>query len=105
MDCPKCHSRARDTAQFCPKCHAPLRYRCPKCGHQQEHGGTCDSCGLDFLKYVSATMAVQQMRAEKARDQNRKRSGLLRGVLLLPVDMGFSLVRSLLAGLRGRSPS
>jgi len=105
MNCPKCRAAAPDTAQFCPKCHATLRYRCPGCGHQQPHGGTCDKCGLDFLKYVSATMAMKQMEADKARAKSRNRSGLLRGVLLLPLDMGFSLVRSLLASLRGRSSS
>ena len=90
-------------AQFCPRCHTTLRYRCPKCAHQQRHGGTCDACGLDFLKYVSASLAVKQMEAEKARERNGKRSGLMKGVLLLPIDMGFSLVRSLLASLRGRN--
>ena len=70
-----------------------LRFQCPGCGNQQDHGGKCDKCGVDFQKF--AAMAVMQERT--AVDQKRSRveqnSGLLRSILFAPITGGLSLVR------------
>jgi len=104
MNCPKCQAQAADTARFCPRCHATLRYVCPACAHEQRHGGTCEKCGVDFLKYLSAVVSSKKIEADRARDRTRQNTTLAKGVLALPFDMGFSLLRNLLRGLRGRGP-
>jgi zinc-ribbon domain len=93
MKCPKCSSEAADTAKFCPRCHTTLSFECPSCGHKQQHGGACDGCGLDFLKYASALMFAKKAQADAARKNTGTRSTLLKHLLLLPVTGGLPLIR------------
>jgi len=95
MQCPKCGSEARDVARFCPRCHATLRYECPSCHHEQRHGGTCEKCGVDFMKYLSAMVSVKKAESDATHSRTEKRSSLLRSLLLLPFDMGWSFIRDL----------
>jgi len=95
MQCPKCGSEARDVARFCPRCHTTLRFECPSCHHEQRHGGTCEKCGVDFLKYLSAMVAVKKAESDATHDRIEKRSSLIRNLLLLPFDMGWSFLRSM----------
>ncbi|MGA8012379.1 MAG: zinc ribbon domain-containing protein [Candidatus Acidiferrales bacterium] len=98
MKCPKCSAEARDIARFCPRCHATLRYECPSCKHEQRHGGQCDKCGVDFLKYISAVVAVKKSETDAARERLEQRSTLMKNVLFAPFTMGIPLIRSLLLG-------
>jgi zinc-ribbon domain len=100
MECPKCASKARDTARFCPRCHATLRYECPACFHQQVHGGSCDKCGVDFLKYLSAVVVAKKAEADLIHDRIERRSSLLTNLLYTPFTLGIPLIRDLLVGSR-----
>lgn len=100
MQCPKCGGEARDIARFCPRCHATLRYECPSCHHEQRQGGTCEKCGVNFLKYLSAVVAIKKAESDAIHDRIERRSSLIRNVLLLPFDMGWSFLRSLRGNAR-----
>lgn len=102
MQCPKCGSEARDVARFCPRCHATLRFECPACHHEQRQGGTCEKCGVNFMKYITAVVAVKQGESDLMREKNQQRSSLIKSLLLLPFDMGWSFVRGLRPGARNR---
>jgi hypothetical protein len=101
MQCPKCGSKARDVARFCPRCHATLRFECPACHHEQRQGGKCEKCGVDFMKYLAAMVAVEKGQSEVTRGKMQQRSGLLRGLLLAPFDMGWSFIRGMRSRARG----
>jgi hypothetical protein len=104
MNCPKCGAEARDVARFCRKCHATLRYQCPSCKHEQRQGGTCEKCGVDFLKYISAVVAAKQAEADAIHEKLERRSNLLKNLLYFPFTLGIPLLRNLLVGSRtGRS--
>src|ERR1700723_3009953 len=60
IKCPKCAADAREVARFCPRCHATLRFECPACKHEQRKGGSCEKCGVDFVKYIGAVVAGQE---------------------------------------------
>ena len=98
MLCPKCGHEARNIARFCRRCHATLRYECPSCKHEQRHGGTCEKCGVDFLKYITAVLSAKKAQSDRARDRTQERSGLLKNLLLIPFNMGIPLIRDLLLG-------
>jgi hypothetical protein len=98
MKCPKCSGEARDIARFCPRCHATLRYQCPSCKNEQRHGGQCDKCGVDFLKYISAVVAVKQNELDAAHERLQRRSTLVKNILLTPFTGGIPLIRALLLG-------
>jgi len=98
MKCPKCGTEARDIARFCPRCHMTLRFECPSCKHEQRHGGQCEKCGVDFLKYVNAVVAGKKNEADAARERLEDRSNLMKNVLFAPFTMGIPLIRSLLLG-------
>lgn len=100
VKCPKCATPAGDLARFCPRCHATLRYECPACKHQQLQGGTCEKCGVDFLKYITAMLAAEKSKAEAAHERVEKRSHLMRNLMLSPFNMGIPLIRDLLRGSR-----
>jgi hypothetical protein len=100
MQCPKCGSEARDIARFCPRCHATLRYECPSCKNEQRHGGTCDKCGVDFLKYISAVVAGKQAEADAAHERLEQSSNLMKNLLLTPFTLGIPLLRDLFMGSR-----
>jgi Double zinc ribbon len=97
MKCPKCGSEVRDIARFCRRCHATLRYECPSCRHEQRHGGTCDKCGVNFLKYVTAVVSARQAEADVIHERIERRSSLLANVLVLPFTVGIPLMRKFLA--------
>jgi hypothetical protein len=98
MKCPRCNSEVRDIARFCRRCHATLRYECPSCRHEQRHGGTCDKCGVNFLKYVTAVVSAKQAEADVIHERIERRSSLLTNILSLPFNAGIPLIRKLLAG-------
>jgi hypothetical protein len=98
MECPKCKSQARDTARFCPRCHATLRYECPSCHHQQTHGGTCDRCGIDFLKYLGAIVAGKKAEADMVHDRIEQRTMMIKNIFYTPFTLGIPLIRDLLVG-------
>lgn len=84
-------------ARFCPRCHATLRYECPSCHHEQRHGGTCDACGVDFLKYLSVVVAEKRAASDIASDRLERRSSLIKNLLLVPMTLGIPLIRDLLS--------
>jgi zinc ribbon protein len=100
MQCPKCGSEARDVASFCPRCHATLRYQCPSCKHEQRHGGICEKCGVNFLKYISAVIAAKKAEADVEHERIEQRSTLMKNLLLTPFTLGIPLLRDLFVGSR-----
>jgi zinc-ribbon domain len=98
MQCPKCGSAARDIARFCPRCHATLRYQCPSCAHEQRHGGACEKCDIDFLKYIGAVVVAKKPEADALEERIERRSTLLKNILWTPFTLGIPLIRSLLFG-------
>ena len=102
MNCPKCGAEARDVARFCRRCHATLRYECPACKYEQRHGGTCDECGVDFLKYIMAVVAEKHVQSDVTYERQERRSALLKNLLNMPFNLGIPLVRSLFGGRSDR---
>jgi hypothetical protein len=102
MKCPKCNTDVRDVARFCQRCHATLRYECPSCRHEQRHGGTCEKCGVDFLKYITAVVAVKKAKADTEDERIEQRSNLMKNVLMTPFTLGIPLLRDLFIGSRKR---
>ncbi len=100
MRCPKCQQENPDSAQFCLKCHAPVRIVCPACRHVQDHGGRCDQCGVDFMKYASLMIFQGKTQAQKERERMKNRNSLIMQAALLPITGGWSLLKYLLK--RGR---
>ncbi len=98
MNCPKCGAEVRDINRFCRRCHATLRYECPSCHHEQRHGGICEKCGVDFLKYISAVVAAKKNEADAAHQRLEQRSNLMKNLLFIPFTLGIPLIRSLLMG-------
>ncbi|MDE3109200.1 MAG: zinc-ribbon domain-containing protein [Acidobacteriota bacterium] len=103
MQCPKCGTEARDVARFCPRCHATLRFECPTCHHEQRQGGQCEKCGVDFMKYITAVVAVKKAASEATHSKIEERSSALRNLVMLPFNMGLPLIRNLLGGSRKNS--
>ena len=100
MNCPKCSTEARDVARFCKRCHATLRYECPACTHEQRHGGTCEKCGVDFLKYITAVVTARKSESDQERERLEQRSRLMRNLMLTPFTLGIPLLRDLFVGSR-----
>jgi Double zinc ribbon len=98
MQCPKCGGEVREVARFCQRCHATLRYECPSCHHEQRHGGTCEKCGVDFLKYITAVLVAQKNEADAEHSRLEDRSTLLKNLLFVPFTLGIPLIRRLLLG-------
>ncbi len=96
VNCPKCGTPVRDVARFCTRCHATLRFRCPSCGHEQRHGGACEKCGIDFLKYISAVIDAKKDEADRFHERLEQRSTLMKNILWVPFTLGIPLIRSLL---------
>ncbi len=103
MKCPKCGHEVREVARFCQRCHATLRYLCPSCKHEQRQGGTCEKCGVDFLKYISAVIASNKVEADREHDRIEQRSSLLKNILLMPFNLGIPLFRDLFLGPRRKT--
>ena len=102
MQCPKCNAEARDVARFCPRCHATLRYKCPSCAHEQRQGGTCEKCGVDFLKYITAVMSSHKVEADAEHERLERRSTLLKNILWTPFTLGLPIIREYLVGTKSR---
>lgn len=101
MECPKCGQTVRDVATFCTRCHATLRYKCPACRNEQRHGGKCDKCGVDFLRYQAALMTQKRAEADQEHDRLERRSNLLKNLLWVPLTGGISLIRYFLKSREG----
>ena len=95
MRCTKCGHENPDTNEFCSRCHAPARFTCPACKHQQDHGGKCDDCGVDFVKYATMLVFQERESAQQSRLRKKGRSEVIRQILLLPVTGGWSLLKYL----------
>ena len=93
MQCPKCATEARDVAKFCPRCHTTLRYQCPSCKNEQRHGGNCEHCGIDFLKYIGAMLANKKAETDLIHERVERRSSLLKHILWTPFTAGVPLLR------------
>ncbi len=102
MRCSKCDTEVPDTTRFCPRCHATLVFACPSCKHEQRHGGSCDNCGVDFFKYITAVVGAKKDRSEAARERMEERASLMKNILLLPFNMGIPLLRQLLTSPKRR---
>ena len=101
IKCPKCGGDAREIARFCPRCHATLRFECPACKHEQRKGGSCEKCGVNFLKYITAVVAAKQDEADQVHDRIERRTVIIKQVFLLPITGGFSLIKYFLKRPRG----
>src|SRR5580700_5665637 len=93
IKCFKCGADAREIARFCPRCHATLRYECPACKHEQRKGGSCEKCGVDFVKYIAAVVAGKKVEADQVHDRIERRTGIIKQVFLLPLTGGLSLFK------------
>jgi predicted RNA-binding Zn-ribbon protein involved in translation (DUF1610 family) len=95
IKCPKCGSNVRDVARFCRRCHATMRYTCPSCGHDQRQGGTCEKCGINFIKYIGAVVTVKKAEADMVHERLERRADLLKHILSIPLTGGLSLIKLL----------
>ncbi|OFW08026.1 MAG: hypothetical protein A3H27_02740 [Acidobacteria bacterium RIFCSPLOWO2_02_FULL_59_13] len=77
-----------------------MRYTCPACQHIQDHGGQCDQCGLDFVKYAAMMVFQAQTQAQQSREKLRNRNSLIKQVILLPLTGGLSLLSFLRSLMR-----
>jgi hypothetical protein len=93
IKCPKCAADAREVARFCPRCHATLRFECPACKHEQRKGGSCEKCGVNFVKYITAVVAAKKVEADQVHDRIERRTGIIKQVFLLPITGGLSLFK------------
>jgi len=101
MTCVKCGQENLKAIEFCVRCHHPLRYTCPACIHEQNHGGQCDKCGADFAKYAAMLIAQAQSQAQQSREASRTRQSIIKQIILLPITGGFSLLKYLRSRSRG----
>src|SRR5271156_62645 len=105
MVCPKCGADAREIARFCPRCHNTLRYQCPSCSHEQRHGGVCEKCGGDFLKFITAVVVQKRAESDMENDRIEHRSSLLKHLLWTPFTGGVPLLRFFFGPSRKDRPS
>src|SRR5580698_4323294 len=92
VKCPKCGADAREVARFCQRCHMTLRFTCPACKHEQRKGGNCESCGVDFLKYITAVVDAKKDTRDAENERLERRSGLVKNILAIPLTGGLSLL-------------
>jgi uncharacterized membrane protein YvbJ len=93
MQCPNCGVDNPDTVQFCTRCHETLLWKCPKCWHQQRHGGTCERCGLNFAAYWQLALARETSQEQRVQlDRLKGRASMLTQILLAPFTGGRSLI-------------
>jgi hypothetical protein len=95
VKCPKCGSDAREVARFCQRCHMTLRYTCPACKNEQRKGGTCEKCGVDFLKFIVAVVDAKKDARDLEQERLDRRSGLVKNVIMILLTGGLSLLSSL----------
>jgi hypothetical protein len=92
VKCPKCGVDAREVARFCQRCHMTLRFTCPACKHEQRKGGSCEKCGVDFLKYITAVVDAKKDNRDAAHDRLERRSSFVKNILFIPLTGGLSLL-------------
>jgi hypothetical protein len=95
MRCTKCGTEVPESARFCTRCHATLRFECPACHHLQRQGGSCDECGVDFMKYLSSVIAIKKVEAEHQHARNERRSWFVKQILYFPITGGLHLLKDL----------
>jgi hypothetical protein len=95
MQCAKCGQENPDANQFCSRCHNPSKFTCPACKHIQDHGGKCDECGVDFVKYAMMLVFQGQTSTQQSRLRKKGRGEVIRQILLLPITGGWSLLKYL----------
>ncbi len=95
MNCPKCGTEAGDSNRFCTRCHATLRFECPACRHGQLQGGSCDKCGVDFMKYLSSMITIKKVESENEHARNQRRSWFIKQILYFPITGGLHLLKDL----------
>ncbi len=101
MMCPKCGNGNPETAQFCVRCHMTLRFTCPACQYVKAHGGTCDTCGVDFVKYATLLQFQLEQAVRSEREHAKARSEAVKQVALLPLTGGWSLLKYVKSALSG----
>ncbi|SRR5487761_1433258 len=101
MTCPKCGNGNPETARFCVRCHMPLRLTCPACQHVQTHGGTCEKCGVDFLKYATILQFRMEQTVRSEREKAKARNEVVKQVVLLPITGGWSLLKYVKSAFTG----
>ncbi len=69
-----------------------LRFTCPACKHEQRKGGNCESCGVDFLKYITAVVDAKKDTRDVENERLERRSGLVKNILAIPLTGGLSLL-------------
>jgi zinc ribbon protein len=92
VKCPKCGATAREVARFCQRCHMTLRFSCPACKNEQRNGGTCEKCGVDFLKYIVAVVDAKKQSRDAEQERFERRTGLVKNILAIPLTGGLSLL-------------
>jgi hypothetical protein len=91
--CPECRRANLDSAHFCTHCHHTLIYSCPKCWHEQRHGGICDACHLDLDKYWRVYGATKQAALINEEETNLEKSTKpIEGVLLTIASIPLQFV-------------
>jgi hypothetical protein len=95
VSCPKCGQGNQDSVRFCTQCHFPLRFVCPACAHVQRQGGVCEVCGVDFVKYAAAQVSQMKLQSERAMAGTKKRSEVIRTIILAVGTGGLSLLKYL----------
>jgi hypothetical protein len=100
VKCPKCGTDVREVARFCPRCHMTLRYTCPSCAHEQRHGGMCEKCGVDFVKYLGAVVTSERTKSDMLHERIQSRSNFLMNLALIPFTGGLHLIKYLFPGSR-----
>jgi hypothetical protein len=56
---------------------------------------------VDFAKYAAMLIFKAQEQSKREKERARTRAGVIKQILLLPITGGISLVRYLLAQLKG----
>ena len=95
MQCAKCGHDNPDSIQFCVRCHAPTLFTCPACKHTQKHGGNCDQCGVDFLKYAMMLVFQGRTESQQKRFRRKGKGEIIKQILLFPITGGWSLLKYL----------
>ena len=69
-----------------------LRFSCPACKNEQRTGGTCEKCGVDFLKYIVAVVDAKKQSRDAEQERFDRRTGLVKNILAIPLTGGLSLL-------------
>ena len=78
-----------------------LRFTCPACQHVQRRGGTCEQCGVDFVKYAAILQFQMEQKVRAEREKAKARSAAVKQIVLLPITGGWSLLKYVKSALTG----